>query len=443
MFLKRRLQKYGAYVSGADGPVMAGQPILEQRANGIANAIKFFKGKSVPAYLVVGRRGIGRKTFIRSVVRKLEDPLFVSVDLASISDTKFWALPELLSYLGSWRFSMKQPVLMIENLQFIQSASKAHALEKLFEQAVNSRVVVFITSTEASDVDEYFSKVCPKITVQKPNEAGYGVILRSLVGSSAGNIEDLVKPASLFVPGELKTIASSASAIAKEFGSDRGITPLAWYRACVEHDLGVVPTARPVKLSDIDRVAYHEAGHAVVALAVNRGAWRTLFLTTYAYGTMLGLMQLFHVERRRSVWTLDDYAASIMVTLAGVISEEAFFGDRSDGGARDFEVIDDTLEALKESGLLSPGSHTVKNRILVEEISDRFIEALTEETKKVVVNNLKLIKDLAEHLMVVREMVDEDIREFCKDKLVKADYNIQLDLDPDLHEDREEETPQE
>lgn len=137
-----------------------------------------------------------------------------------------------------------------------------------------------------------------------------------------------------------------------------------------------------------ERIAYHEAGHALLSEIVRPGSVATVTVTSR--GRALGYMRQ-SPQDDQYLYTKQDLLDQIALALAGAVAEEVFFGSRSTGSAGDFEHAVQIAEriigaGLSNLGIINPQTlsaqarHEEVQRILAaqEQFVRRQIEALRD-----------------------------------------------------------------
>ena len=98
-----------------------------------------------------------------------------------------------------------------------------------------------------------------------------------------------------------------------------------------------------IAAEDKRRIAYHEAGHAVVAAALGKGE-QVQKLSVVARGRGVGHLALLNEDR--ALLTRHDMEAQIAVALAGLAAEQLVLGDTSTGAEVDLERATDTARDM-------------------------------------------------------------------------------------------------
>lgn len=115
--------------------------------------------------------------------------------------------------------------------------------------------------------------------------------------------------------------------------------------------VGIVESSRVLPGTDgfAERVAWHEAGHAAIAMADSLGSHIPEYVTIIPRRNMLGHMTLSRelCERRQLAYTRAMMSHDLRVSLAGRVVEEIIYGDAevSDLAAHDLERAATTLKA--------------------------------------------------------------------------------------------------
>src|SRR4051794_4643927 len=132
---------------------------------------------------------------------------------------------------------------------------------------------------------------------------------------------------------DLENICNEAAIRATRAGRD-AITPVDFDDA-LERDVAGLKTHRTVSEDEKRMIAYHEAGHALLAHIVGRGM--TIHkVTIVPRGGALGY-NLYTPTDERILSTRDDLITRIVVLLGGRASEEIALGEVSNGAGDDLE----------------------------------------------------------------------------------------------------------
>ena len=147
-------------------------------------------------------------------------------------------------------------------------------------------------------------------------------------------------------------------------------------------------TDKRLRREELERVAIHETGHALVSETLRPGSVGTL--TIIPRGKALGFMRPAG-EEDRSLYTKKYMERQIAICLGGAVAEEVIYGERSTGAASDLEQAARLARNIIATGLSSLGvvdeEYTPKDRICQEfqKIMDSQVKRVTgiiEERKR-------------------------------------------------------------
>jgi ATP-dependent Zn protease len=197
------------------------------------------------------------------------------------------------------------------------------------------------------------------------------------------------------------------------------------YGAKLTEEIGL---AQPTTYTDAERqaVATHEAGHAVAAFLLGTSR-RMEVLSIIKRRSSLGLLAHSDLEER---WTRSrtELEASVAIALAGMASEELYFGESGTGPGSDLANATETaalmVGALGMGGTLvsfeavSEGPVSRKNlvgKVLSDSDSKRRVEDLLyaqkERVQALLAQNRDLVEALRDALIERDELVGDEILE--------------------------------
>ena len=190
------------------------------------------------------------------------------------------------------------------------------------------------------------------------------------------------------------------------------------------------------KYSDNEKklVAYHEAGHAVIGVKLPNGI-EVHKITIIPRGSAGGYTLLLPKEEK-FISTESDLRQHIVGLLGGRTSEELFLGELSTGASNDFQRATRTARSMvTEYGMSNLGLITFeqqsegvflgrdynKNKNFSDSVAEqidkeveRIIEECHLEAKKILNENKKLVKLIAETLVVKETLTKEEIAELVE-----------------------------
>lgn len=172
---------------------------------------------------------------------------------------------------------------------------------------------------------------------------------------------------------------------------------------------------------DLEYVAYHEAGHAVMTLLQNNEVSRVSIkgMTSGVGGAV------FQTDKDRFFKTKNEIVSNIMICYAGRASEAIHFGDGAitQGASNDITQATEMLKTyvaklgfddkygLIDLEVLNSGFNTTDElRERVSELSKQFYE----ETYTLLKDNYSLVEKLAQKLLEEKTMSGDEITEFLE-----------------------------
>lgn len=137
-----------------------------------------------------------------------------------------------------------------------------------------------------------------------------------------------------------------------------------------------------------ERIAHHEAGHALISELVKPGSVSSITITSR--GKALGYMRQTP-EDDPYLYTKQELLDQIAVCLAGAAAEEIFFGSRSTGSVGDLRQAMDIAEQLVEAGMSSLG--VIDPDVISPKVLHDEMQAIVREQEKYVMRQLEACKE--------------------------------------------------
>ena len=153
-----------------------------------------------------------------------------------------------------------------------------------------------------------------------------------------------------FSGAHLESLVNEAAILALREKKDR--IEMHHFKEAVEKVMMGEKLDRKPRQEERERIAYHEAGHALLSEVVRPGSVSSITVTSR--GKALGYMRQAP-EDDPYLYTKDELLDQIAVCLAGAVAEEVFFGSRSTGSIGDFEQAVDIAERLIAAGMSDLG----------------------------------------------------------------------------------------
>jgi cell division protease FtsH len=276
------------------------------------------------------------------------------------------------------------------------------------------------------------------VVVDRPDVVGREAILK-VHGRNVkiGGDVDLRHVASL-TPGsvgaDLANIINEAALIAARRGKDE--VGMKEFDEAVERlAVGLERRSRIMQEDEKQRVAYHEAGHALVACALpNTDPVHKVSIIPRGVGA-LGYV-LHRPEDDRHLMTQSELESHIKVALGGTIAEELIYREISNGATSDLDKASSIARRMvKEFGMSSlgrvyyreqegpsflPGSHdgprdySEQTACAIDTEVRKIIDEATEEVRSILISRRAALEAVAGHLME-KEVIDgAELRGFIK-----------------------------
>ena len=258
-----------------------------------------------------------------------------------------------------------------------------------------------------------------KLNVYVPDGEGRREIIELYIGQKAHdpsiNIDMMVQDSVGWTPVEIKTIINEALIVAHDQGRDR-LTYRDWLAARDMRQLGLKQPITKMTPADKRAIAYHEAGHAVVARYV-RTDHRILKASIIRMGDALGVVQRSDKEERYTR-TADEIESDIMISLGSRAVEQEFLGIKMTGADSDMQTA--TWLAMSYCGQHGMGPSLlavpVQNALggvpePLMRIADKMLDQLYVETRRLVREKAAAVHAVANALLEKGELIGEELDE--------------------------------
>jgi cell division protease FtsH len=227
--------------------------------------------------------------------------------------------------------------------------------------------------------------------------------------------EVIAKTAAGQTPADIKYVLNSAVQLAHRDGRS-AISVGDWMGALAEGTMG---SKNPLPLSEEERqlLATHEAGHAIVLLAVARGRLEPMFITTERYGRALGHMYPVETLTWYLGATEEMMEAAICMFFAGAASEEVVAGMRHNSMGGDIPPIWSLLRQMAFNGMLGAFPMGPDDK-RPDKLMKARMEALWERTKQIVNQNRAAFDVLVPALVSQKTMEGGQVMDLIHDLVV-------------------------
>jgi cell division protease FtsH len=323
-------------------------------------------GARIPkGVLLVGPPGTGKTLLARAAAGEAQVPFF------SLSGSEF---VEMFVGVGAARMrdlfeqaKGRAPcIIFIDELDAIgrsRSGPTSHAVHDEREQTLNqllvemdgfdaSKGVVIMAATNRPEVLDRAllraGRFDRQVVVDRPNAQGrLGVLRVHARRVSLAPSVDLgvaARRTAGMVGAELANVLNEAALAAMRRASHL-VEQQDLEEAIDRVQLGLKKQGRAMNDGEKRRVAYHEAGHTLVALSVKHAdPVHRVSIIPRTIGALGAMLQLPAEERY--LMTRDELSDRICVMLGGRAAEEVIFGDRSTGAQNDLERATETARQM-------------------------------------------------------------------------------------------------
>jgi len=210
-----------------------------------------------------------------------------------------------------------------------------------------------------------------------------------------------------FSGAHLENLLNEAAILALRAGKDR--IGAAEIRDAIDKVIMGEKLDRKPRREEMERVACHEMGHALVAELVRPGAVAQVTVTPR--GRALGYMRQTPADDQY-LYTRDELLGQIAVTLGGAVAEELVFGSRSTGSAGDFEQAVELAERVVLAGLSRLGI-VHKDRLPSNVLHDEIQTIIREQEERVrawLEARRALLVELARRLLEDEKVPGDELR---------------------------------
>ncbi len=165
---------------------------------------------------------------------------------------------------------------------------------------------------------------------------------------------------------------------------------------------------RILQKEELERVAFHEVGHALISELVRPGSVASITITPRS--NALGYIRQTPKDDQY-LYTKEELEQSIQITVAGTISEELIFGQRSTGAQGDINQATDLAKRMVFAGLSPLG--IVSNDLPTNKLHEAVVQIIKEQ-EEVVYEHLKehlpSIHSVAQRLLEEESISGERLR---------------------------------
>lgn len=257
-----------------------------------------------------------------------------------------------------------------------------------------------------------------KLQVYVPDGVGRRDIIQFYLGLKAHDpkidLDLLVADSVGWTPIEIKTIINEALIVAHDNGRDF-LTYRDWLAARDMRQLGLKQPIAHMSPEDKRAIAYHEAGHAVVAHYI-RAEHRILKASIIRMGDALGVVQRSEKEERYTRQARE-IEADIMIAVGSRAVEEEFLKTKMTGADSDMQTATYLAMAYVGQHGMGPSLLAMPPNAMggvpepLLRVADKLLDILYEETRRLVRDKEQAVHAVASALLEREELIGEELDE--------------------------------
>ena len=343
-----------------------------------------------PMVGMMGGGGLGVLTRLLSLMDGLED-----------HDAKMEFKNKLLALFGL-------PTIPIPRVLFVGATNRPDVLDPAIKRA--------------GRFDQQIVFGLPDRATRRALFAGYLKKVRNTV--SAQEIDWLVEDTPSVEHAFIASSVQKGAARLALFDNREAITYLDIVHAIEESKLGLANPIINWNAKQREQVAYHEAGHTIMAHIVRP---RKRIARASIVRRTIGILGYMLDVEREEVFArpVEDFAADIMVSLAGHIATYVWDGKYWTGGSGDFKAVQAQMYTLAqlaafdqqipfkfEDPFASPD---------IKKAADRYLKALWDQTERLLRANWVNVVAIADALIEKNELTSSEIADILGIELSKED----------------------
>ncbi|HBN96431.1 MAG TPA: ATPase [Firmicutes bacterium] len=175
---------------------------------------------------------------------------------------------------------------------------------------------------------------------------------------------------------------------------------------------------RSLQKEERERVAFHEVGHAIISEFVRPGSVASI--TIASRNQALGYIRQ-NPQDDQYLYTKDQLLDSIKICVAGAVSEELIFGQRSTGAVGDIEQATDLAKRMVFAGLSPLG--IVSTELPANNLHEAIVEIIADQeanVKALLQDKIEVIRSAAKELLEEESISGDAFRELIENLGNKA-----------------------
>lgn len=225
------------------------------------------------------------------------------------------------------------------------------------------------------------------------------------------SVDTLAKDTFGFSGAQLESVTNEAAILAMRDASEK-ITS-AHFRSAIEKVMMGEKLDRLPSREEKYRIAVHEAGHAIISEL--RLPDSVASVNVASRSNALGYVRQTQ-ENDMYLYTDDFLKSKIAVALAGVLSEELIFNNRSTGGSSDFKHASDMSKQIIYSGMSELGIISVEDipKDQLHTAITKILREVEKDTRELLGKHKKVLEQVVELLLDKETLSGDELRMLMK-----------------------------
>lgn len=225
------------------------------------------------------------------------------------------------------------------------------------------------------------------------------------------SIDALAKDTFGFSGAQLESVTNEAAILAMRDASES--IRASHFRSAVEKVMMGEKLDRLPSKEEKHRIAVHESGHALIGELKLPDSVASVNVASRS--NALGYVRQTQ-ENDMYLYTCDYLKSRIAVALAGVLSEELIFGNRSTGGSSDFKHASDMAKQIIYSGMSELGIISVEDipRDQLHTAITSILREVENDTRDLLTENKRILDKVVELLLDKETISGDELRLLLK-----------------------------
>jgi ATP-dependent metalloprotease FtsH len=249
------------------------------------------------------------------------------------------------------------------------------------------------------------------VKVDLPDKKGRLHILKLHTGNKPlaadVSIDSLAKDTFGFSGAQLESVTNEAAILAMREGTDRINSQ--HFRSAIEKVMMGEKLDRLPSKEEKHRIAVHESGHALIGELKLPGSVASVNVASRS--NALGYVRQTQ-ENDMYLYTCDHLEARIAVALAGTLSEEIIFENRSTGGSNDFKHASDMAKQIVYGGMSELGIISAEDlpKDQLHTAITAILRKVENETRQLLLKHKRELKHITEVLLDKETISGDELR---------------------------------